>query len=49
MVMGLATVLLLALCLRVRGAKVRPLDRTDLVRFRRDSEMRGRDWMYTFE
>jgi hypothetical protein len=49
MVMGLATVLLVALCFRVRGAKLRPLDQNDLVRFRRDSEMRGRDWMYTFE
>jgi len=49
MMVGLATILLLAWCLRLRGAKARPLDRNDLLRFRRDSEMRGRDWMYTLE
>ncbi|HUI58060.1 MAG TPA: hypothetical protein VLY04_23965 [Bryobacteraceae bacterium] len=45
-----AAALLVAVYLRVEGDhKIRPLGREDLVRIRRYSDERYRDWYYPFE
>jgi hypothetical protein len=44
-----ATAFVLAVCIKGWKRKLPPLDRDDLIRFRRHSEEKYREWTYPFE